>query len=108
MIVNSMVGIIENGKKLILVLSHSTSSASNYAERIAEKRNVNVEKIKYERDFNVIEQTYEITPLNKDAEIKITIVDDNPFDLSAHTDHVIFRFDGQKWNPTYLMHPKYH
>lgn len=105
---DSMVEILENGKKLILKLSHSLSIASDYSEYFSEKVNVEIKKIKYERDYNVAEQTYEITPLNNDARLKITIIDDNPDNLSAHTDHIEFIYNGEKWNAKYIMHPKYH
>jgi hypothetical protein len=108
MIVSNVVEVISNGKKLVLKLSHSLSSASDYSEYFDTKVNVETRRIKTERDYNVEEQTYEITALSNDAEVKITIIDDNPFDMSAHTDHVIFRYNGEKWESKWILHPKYH
>ena len=106
--VKGMVEVLENNKKLIIKLFHSTSMASNFGERITEKRNVEVRRIRTTYDMNIVERTYEVIPLNENAEVKITIKDDNPNNWSAHTDHIIFRFNGQKWESTYLFHPDYH
>jgi hypothetical protein len=103
-----MVKVISNGEKLVLRLSHTTSVASSYAEIPLEKININMKKIKSERDMSIIEDTYEIEPLSKDASIKIVIKDDNPTDLSYHFDYIIFRYNGQKWEIEDKPNPNYH
>jgi hypothetical protein len=103
-----MVEILENSKKLVLKISYSTSSASDFSERITEEHNIEMKELKRERDFNVIERTIEITPKSNDAYFKITITEDNPTNLSAHDDYTIFTFDGKKWNKKYISNPKYH
>ena len=103
-----MVEVLENGKKLVLKISYSTSSASDFSERITEEHNIAMKELKRERDYNVIERTIEIIPKSNNANFKITITEDNPDNWSAHTDSVIFRFDGQKWNKKYIPNPKYH
>ena len=108
MIVNSMVKVIENGKKLILQLSHSLSVASSYAEIFLEETNVNIRKIKHSYDMNIVEDTYEIEPLVNNAKIVIMIKDDDPFDLSYHIDRMVFQFDGQKWTSEDRLNPNYH
>ena len=108
MIVVNMVQVLENGKKLVIKLGHSTSTASDYGEFFSKQVNVNVKKIKHEYDMNIIETVYEIEPQSNNAEIVVTIRDDNPYDMSYHHDFVYFRFNGQKWTSEDKLNPNYH
>ena len=108
MIVVNMVQVLENGKRLVLKISHSLSVASSYAEFFSEQTDVEIKKTKNERDMNLQESIYEITPKSNNAKLIVTIKDDNPTNWSYHFDYLIFRFDGEKWEIEDKLNPNYH
>ena len=109
---NNMVEIVENGKKLVIKLSENLGFSSEYKEWINEVKNANVKKIgsKLDKYPNPIysEETYEIEPLSNHAEFKVTIRDDNEYDLGYHIDYMYFRFNNGKWESEYKPNPFHH
>jgi hypothetical protein len=107
-----MVEIVENGKKLVLKLSENLGSVSEYKEWINEVKNANVKKIKTKLDrypFPLYaETTYEIEAISDNAEIEITIRDDNQNNDSYHYDYMYFKYNGQKWESEYKPNSNYH
>jgi len=112
MVVNNMVEMISNGEKLTIKLGEHLGFASNFMEWIEKINNANAKKIKTECDRypNPIycEETYEITPLNSNAEIEIIIRDDNNNNEGYHYDYLYLKFNGKNWESIYKSNPNYH
>jgi len=103
-----MVEVLENSIKLVIKLSHSLSTASDFGEFFSEKLNVEVKKVKTEWDGNTEDITFEIEPKSEKSQVTITIRDDNHTNWSYHHDYVIFTFNGKNWDSKYIYNPIYH
>jgi len=112
MIVNGMVEVLENGKRLVIKLGDHVGFSSSFMEWISESIDANVKKIasKVDRYPNPIyvEYVYEIQPLSNHAEIKVTIRDDNDNNENYHYDYMYFKYNGKNWESEYKPNPFHH